>query len=38
MMLDHLCPSCAEHFESVKTYLDAAGIPYQIDPTIVRGP
>ena len=24
--IDHLCPECAEHFDTLKTYLDAAGI------------
>jgi histidyl-tRNA synthetase len=27
----------AEHFEEVRALLDAAGIPYEIDPTLVRG-
>lgn len=35
--IDHLCPECAEHFDTLKTYLDAAGIEYSIDPMIVRG-
>lgn len=37
MLLDYICDECSEHFESVKKYLDAAGIEYNIDPTIVRG-
>ena len=36
-MLDYLCKECAEHFESLKSYLDGAGVEYTIDPRIVRG-
>ncbi len=35
--LDCLCDDCKEHFEAVKSYLDAAGIPYTIDNRLVRG-
>ena len=35
--LDYLCDDCRAHFEGVKTTLEALGIPYEIDPTIVRG-
>lgn len=34
---DYLCTECNEHFETVKTHLDAMDIPYQIDKGIVRG-
>jgi histidyl-tRNA synthetase len=34
---DSLCPECEEHFERVRAYLDAYGVPYTIDPTLVRG-
>lgn len=34
---DHLCEACSEHFEGVRTALDAAGVGYTIDPTVVRG-
>ncbi|MBR5535242.1 MAG: histidine--tRNA ligase [Clostridia bacterium] len=37
MLLDYICPECSEHFESVKKYLEASGIEYNVDPTIVRG-
>lgn len=37
LMLDNLCEECADHFEGVKGYLNAAEIPYVIDPNIVRG-
>ncbi|HNW39444.1 MAG TPA: histidine--tRNA ligase [Candidatus Omnitrophota bacterium] len=33
----HLCPECGEHFEEVKTGLNNLGIPFQIDPHLVRG-
>ena len=36
-MLDYLCEECLEHFESLKSYLDGAGVEYTIDPRIVRG-
>jgi histidyl-tRNA synthetase len=34
---DHLCDTCAEHFASVRAYLDALRIAYEIEPTLVRG-
>ncbi|MDR0453791.1 MAG: histidine--tRNA ligase [Deferribacteraceae bacterium] len=37
VMLDSLCPECAEHFESVKMYLDALNVKYIINPFMVRG-
>ncbi len=36
-MLDYLCDDCKEAFEQLKSYLDALGIPYEVDPGIVRG-
>jgi histidyl-tRNA synthetase len=32
-----LCPACREHFETLKAYLDLAGIPFTINHRIVRG-
>ena len=37
MMIDFLCDECKEHFENVKTALNAQNIKFEIDPTIVRG-
>ena len=34
---DSLCDECAEHFAAVRAYLDAYGVPYTLDPTLVRG-
>ncbi len=34
---DYLCPDCAGHFETVKGLLQAADIPYVLDPHMVRG-
>jgi histidyl-tRNA synthetase len=34
---ESLCAECAEHFERVRAYLDALGVPYTIDSTLVRG-
>jgi len=36
-ILDYLCDPCRAHFQGVRAHLDAVGIPYTIDPTIVRG-
>ena len=35
--VDHLCPECEAHLGELKSYLDACGIGYVIDPHIVRG-
>ncbi|MBQ3133995.1 MAG: histidine--tRNA ligase [Clostridia bacterium] len=37
VILDFLCDECAEHFEAVKACLNAADIPFEVDPHIVRG-
>ena len=37
VILDYLCPDCADHFDKVKRYLDAMEIPYTVNPRIVRG-
>lgn len=37
LMRDCLCDECRDHYEQVKRYLDAAGIEYIEDPTLVRG-
>lgn len=36
-IIDYLCDSCSEHFESVKRILSDNGIEYTVDPLIVRG-
>jgi histidyl-tRNA synthetase len=36
-MLDVLCEPCAAHFARVRALLDAVGVPYAVDPRIVRG-
>ena len=36
-MLDHLCAACRAHFDGLRAALDALGIAYTINPTIVRG-
>lgn len=36
-MLDLLCGECREHFEQLKACLDGSGIPYRVNPRIVRG-
>ncbi|MDQ2865508.1 MAG: histidine--tRNA ligase [Candidatus Eremiobacteraeota bacterium] len=32
-----LCDACRAHFDALKAYLDAARIPYVVNPRIVRG-
>ena len=34
---DYLCEECEAHFTEVKKYIDAAGVEYTVNPTIVRG-
>jgi len=34
---DSLCDDCRAHFEDVRRILDAYGVPYVIDPALVRG-
>jgi len=34
---DHLCDACREHFASVRAHLDALGVPYRLEPGLVRG-
>ncbi len=34
---DHLCEPCATHFAAVRGGLDEAGVPYLLDPRLVRG-
>ncbi|ALC06052.1 Histidine-tRNA ligase [Corynebacterium deserti GIMN1.010] len=37
LMLDHLDDSCREHFETVTGLLDDMGVPYVVNPRMVRG-
>jgi histidyl-tRNA synthetase len=34
---ESLCDACVEHFARVRSALDAAGVAYQLVPTLVRG-
>ena len=34
---DYLCQPCAEHFAALRSYLEALGIPYELNPRLVRG-
>ena len=34
---DYLCDDCQEKFDAVKSYLTAMGIPFEVDPRLVRG-
>jgi histidyl-tRNA synthetase len=35
--IDHLSESAQQHFAAVRRYLEAYGVPYEIDPLLVRG-
>ncbi|MFO7173891.1 MAG: histidine--tRNA ligase [Bacillota bacterium] len=35
--VEHLCDECRRHFEALQDHLRALGIPYRVDPKIVRG-
>ena len=37
IILDYVCEECETHFNKVKEYLDVLEIPYEVDPSIVRG-
>ncbi len=37
VMLDHLSEAAKEHFDTVLAHLDALGVPYVINPRMVRG-
>ncbi|CAN3128713.1 Histidine--tRNA ligase [Mycobacterium sp. smrl_JER01] len=37
VMLDHLSDEAKEHFDTVLAHLDALGVPYVINPRMVRG-
>ena len=34
---ESLCAECADHFAAVRVYLDAYGLAYEFEPTLVRG-
>ncbi|HET7571353.1 MAG TPA: histidine--tRNA ligase [Gaiellaceae bacterium] len=34
---ESLCDACREHFDAVRGFLDAYGVPYVLDPVLVRG-
>ncbi|MGH9631061.1 MAG: histidine--tRNA ligase, partial [Bryobacteraceae bacterium] len=36
-ILDHLCETCRNHFDAVKTYLGDRNIRYEVRPRLVRG-
>lgn len=37
VITDHLCASCKQHFEEVRSLLDDVGIAYELRPSLVRG-
>jgi histidyl-tRNA synthetase len=37
VITDSLCEPCAEHFGSVRRYLEALEIPFKLNPRLVRG-
>ncbi|MCB2182519.1 MAG: histidine--tRNA ligase [Desulfobulbaceae bacterium] len=36
-ILDHICQSCADHFQAVKKGLDLLAVPYAVNSFMVRG-
>ena len=34
---ERLCAACGEHFAAVRGHLDALGVPYRLEPGLVRG-
>jgi histidyl-tRNA synthetase len=34
---ENLCDACRAHFDAVRRYLDLYGVPYVVDPVLVRG-
>ncbi|MBZ9572308.1 histidine--tRNA ligase [Patescibacteria group bacterium] len=36
-IIDHLCNECHSHFREVLEFLDELGLPYQLNPYLVRG-
>ncbi|HSB34064.1 MAG TPA: histidine--tRNA ligase [Nitrospirota bacterium] len=37
VMLDHLCGPCKAHFDTVEKGLEKLGIPFEVNPRLVRG-
>lgn len=35
--MDYVCDECREHMEKLQEYLTLSGIPYEMDPMLVRG-
>lgn len=35
--LDYLCDECKAHFETLQKILESVGLPFRVDPKIVRG-
>lgn len=36
-LVDHLCKECHDHFKSLLEFLDERGLPYSLNPYLVRG-
>ena len=34
---EHLCDACAAHFSAVQAHLAALGVPFRLEPSLVRG-
>jgi histidyl-tRNA synthetase len=37
VITERLCDACREHFAAVRAFLDARGVGYALEPTLVRG-
>ena len=36
-IIEHLCGVCSDHFDEVRRKLDLLGVPYAVNPSMVRG-
>jgi histidyl-tRNA synthetase len=36
-IIEHLCEDCSQHFAAAKQGLDLLGVPYSVNPSMVRG-
>jgi histidyl-tRNA synthetase len=37
ILLDAICPACADHFQRLREHLKELGVEYMVDPRLVRG-
>ena len=37
LITDHLCDACRKHFDDVRDLLESIGVPFELEPRLVRG-